>query len=186
MRSSSLPIALEPDFNSNTLAYTDPNAVNYLELCTWGPTSLITDLSALRGYTTFVEEGLLVNRAVPNSDSFLPCRKQTAACTNTDQNTCMVDKCTQIQIDEGYVRMELNVLPGSTPNCQHQTAWTWNGMMSMRCKFRDAGFGNTVPEFTSIDSCAPWTKASFRNTRTGAKLEVAYVRHWSWNYSHRP
>ena len=177
VRSSSLPIALEPDFDSNTLAFTDPDAVDYLELCPWGPNSLQTDLKYTRGYTTFVEEGLSVNRVVPTEDTFLPCTKPTPTCT-ADAAACMVTSCTQTQIDNGYTRMELNVQPGDTPNCQHRAAW--NGLMSLRCEFRNIGFGNSSPEFTALDPCAPWTKFSFRNTLTGEKLDVAYIRHWSW------
>jgi len=192
VRSSSLPIALEPDFNSRTLAYTDPDAVNYLELCPWGADSLITDLKSLRGYTTFVEHGLLVNRFgtspsvnrdVPTEDLFMPCTTSNPTCTVFNTPGCMVTSCTQTQIDGTYTRMALNVRAGQRPNCQIRGAW--NGLMSMRCEFHDTGFGDSSPEFAALDSCAPWTKFSFRNTATDTKLDVEYVRHWSRHPTNR-
>ena len=183
VRSSSLPIALEPDPVTGTLKYSDVNDVDNLPLCRWGQDGANAgraerkDLQFLGGYTTFVEDGLLVNQTIP---PILPwCRKPTdSTCSNAA--TCMVSSCTDDQItNDGYTRMELKVAAYSSPKCAFHT-W-WNGLVSLQCNLHDLAFGRTTPFLQGAEPCSPWTDIGFYNGLTGEGLKIAFVRHWSWS-----
>lgn len=132
-----------------------------------------------------------------------------------NKGECMVDRCTDAQIDtEGYKRIELAIPPGG-PSCSKHSLW--NGYITLKCSLlSEAVFGQNRGEYnildegddsliciivltdlcirffpsctqiiayqTTADSCAPWLESSsklgFKNTATGATLEVAFVRHW--------
>jgi hypothetical protein len=188
IRPSTLPYALEPLTSANTLTFNNVNAVDSLPLCKWGndhdrvngPAGRAArmNLPSTGGYTTFVEGGLLVNKTL--SPLLPPCRKPNVTCgTVWDANSCMVESCTQTQIDtQGYVRMALKVAPNSSPNCVADTASWNNGMVQLYCEFHDTGFGRITPLHTSYDKCAPWTDIGLFNSRTGQGLNIAYLRHW--------
>jgi hypothetical protein len=192
VRSSTLPFALEPNPTTGTLDYTDVNTVDYLPLCKWGdgdhdnPNNAAAgrgaraDLKDLGGYSTFVQEGLLVNRTIPKIE--LACRiASDPTCVNS--TTCMVESCTEVDITNGYTRIELKVQPKSSPNCVFHAIW--NGLVSLQCNMRDTLFGRTNPSLSSADPCAPWTNVGFYNEDTGEGLDVAFVRHWSYSPNNR-
>ena len=190
IRPSALPYALEPLATADTLTFNNVNTVDNLPLCKWGndhdrvngPAGRAARISlpSTGGYTTFVEGGLLVNKTL--TPLLPPCRKPNVTCTTVwgDANSCMVESCTQTQIDtQGYVRMTLKVAPGSSPNCEADSAYWNNGMVQLRCDFHDTGFGRITPLHASYDKCAPWTDIGLFNSRTGQGLNIAYLRHWA-------
>eukprot|EP00585_Thalassiosira_rotula_P007180 CAMPEP_0196161200 /NCGR_PEP_ID=MMETSP0910-20130528/47215_1 /TAXON_ID=49265 /ORGANISM="Thalassiosira rotula, Strain GSO102" /LENGTH=1412 /DNA_ID=CAMNT_0041426141 /DNA_START=120 /DNA_END=4358 /DNA_ORIENTATION=+ len=192
VRSSNLPFALEPTNDVLTIgSAADVRDVDYLPLCRWnqdfrgGPAGRaeIKNLDTLGGYTTFVGEGLIVNREYQLTTA---CRKAGASC-NLDVTGCMVESCTDADIADGYVRIPLGVRASSGPNCAfHNQANPHGGYVALKCDFRlTSGFGRTRPYTTGTDPCAPWKDAriGFYNTLTGAMLEVSFVRHWSFSAS---
>ncbi|KAL7443404.1 hypothetical protein ACHAXH_007319 [Discostella pseudostelligera] len=190
VRSSSLPYALKPNPSTGTLNYADVNNVDYLPTCLWGNDApggsagraARTDLKNLGGYTSFVDGGLLVNQTF--APILPPCRKGTdPTCTNAA--TCMVLSCTDDQIlNENYVRMELKVDAGSTPNCAYHMMW--NGLVSLQCNMHDTGFGQTSPYLDVVNKCSPSTDIGLVNSRTGEEvLNVAFLRHWSYSTSNK-
>ena len=189
VRSSKLPYALEPSA-ADTLDFDDVNAVGNLPICPWtGPAQRgraePKNLPSTGGYTTFVEGGLLVNQTF--APLLPPCRKPNVTCgTTVDPNlSCMVESCTQTQIDtQGYVRMELKVAINSSPNCVSES-WLWNGMVQLRCDFHDTGVGRIVASLTSYNTCAPWTDIGLINGRTGQGLNIFYLRNWATSPSNK-
>lgn len=196
VRSSSLPYALEADPATGAFAYDFNGVMNhYLKLCTWGyvngvnrgdhdvenglalPRGIRKDIQETAGYTTFAEPSLVVNHPVVNDQVPLPCRKPGANCY-TNAETCMAPSCTDEEVGNGHVRMQLKVAAGSSPNCRtHSTQETY---VSLKCELHAKGFGRASSYKTALDQCAPWMPIGLRNTRTGEVLAVAFVRHWSW------
>ena len=87
-----------------------------------------TDLKDLGGYTTFVDDGLLVNLTLP---PILPwCRNETDP-TCADATTCMQATCTDTDIQNGFTRIELKVAANSSDNCAYHALW--NGLITLRC-----------------------------------------------------
>jgi hypothetical protein len=187
VRSSSLPYALEPNPSTGTLNYANVNDVNFLPLCPWGGgndepggpagPAARQDLKNLGGYTTFVDGGLLVNQTI--APILPPCRTGLdPTCSNPAK--CMVMSCTDDQIlNENYVRMELKVDAGSTPNCTYHMMW--KGLVSLQCNMHDTGFGEISPYSELVNECNPWTDIGLANSRTGEVLTVASVHHWSFS-----
>ncbi|KAL7554862.1 hypothetical protein ACHAWF_018423 [Thalassiosira exigua] len=189
VRPSNLPYALEPDAGG-TLDYADVNDVPYLPLCRWGTDDAAQagrarprPMSQTDGYTSFVGEGLIVNRTAAPLE--LWCSKP-GGCTAANQATCMEKSCTDAQVaDSGYKRIELGVKADTAPGCSfHNTATPYAPYVGLKCNFRlEAGFAYT----SDPDPCAPWkdSRIGFKNAETGAVLEVSYVRHWSWTADQR-
>ncbi len=191
VRSSSLPYALEPNQTTGTLNYANVNEVDYLPLCPWGGgndepggpagPAARQDLRNTGGYTTFVDGGLLVNQTF--APILPPCRKGSdPTCSNPA--TCMVMSCTDDQIrNNSYVRMELKVDAGRTPNCTYHMMW--KGLVSLQCNLHDTGFGEISPYSELVDECYPWTDIGLANSRTGEVLTVATVHHWSFSVGNK-
>ena len=127
----------------------------------------------------FVTPGLRVNGATPPE---LPCRVNAVPCSSDNGATCMVDSCTDADIESGtHTRLSLRVPPGSTPNCRDHFGMTFardgRSYPIIKCDIRDAGFGRNTARF-----CEPWSRVGFKRNDTGAVLEVATVKHWSWRW----
>ena len=181
VRTSALPFALEPDPSTGTLSYEDVNGVDYLDLCKFSEVpegrAAVENLKMLGGYTTFVDGRLLVNQTL--APILLPCRKSGADCT-ASPSTCMVESCNKTDIDNGYDRIQLRVLPNNTANCQAYED-QWNGLVQLKCGFHAGNFGHTFPSQDSFVSCAPWAEVGLFNRQTGEGINIAYLRHWSFN-----
>ena len=97
------------------------------------------DISATAGYTTFVGEGLIIDHPIS-----LPCSK-TGGCNSVNKGECMVDRCTDAQIDtEGYKRIELAIPPGG-PSCSKHSLW--EGYITLKCSLlSEAVFGQNRGE----------------------------------------
>ena len=187
VRSSTLPYALEPSPDTGHLTYADPAAVDYLPLCPWNNDdpdknaatagrAVRTSLAdpSMSGYTTFVQESLVVREALAVPP--LPCK---------DSQGTMQASCTQADIEAGAVRLELFVREGRTPNCRkHNTQASRleraNGLFSLECEMHDKGFDRKDAKLHQADPCRPWSKLGLLNTRTDEVLQVEYIRHWSW------
>ncbi|KAL7547612.1 hypothetical protein ACHAWF_010891 [Thalassiosira exigua] len=205
IRPSNLPYALEPNAETGTMSYDDPNDVDYLNLCRFGGSNLfgdpghdsrpegrpawrgmVEDLRDTSGFTTFVQRGLVVNETEPFR---MPCRVASASCRE-DARACMVQSCTDEEVAAGtHVRMQLKVAPGKGPECaEHEPEYdnTYNKYAVLQCKMRDADFGQNGG-FVSGDEfpCRPWVQLKFVNARTEAALDVPYVRHFSWSPRNR-
>jgi len=186
VRSSTLPIAIEPKTSDGSLSFADPNNVDTLEQCSWGSSPInpeqILNLDQSGGYTSFVTPGLLVNRTLQAPE--MPCRDNTdPTCANTA--TCMVNSCTDAQVASvTHTRMKLRVRPNTHPACVKHNgyAYSYGGRIypGIKCNFRDTQFGQTSPNLSSPDDCAPWASMGLKNTLTGEVLEVAHIKHWSW------
>lgn len=202
VRRSNLPFALEPNKDTGELSYDNPDTVDYCPLCPWGsdeyggPQDMgggrcaRTDLRNLRGYTTFVEPGLFVNRETQDQQ-FLWCRKPGADCY-ANPSTCMARPTECYNADgtakTGYTPIQLRVAAGNTPRCTNHIG-IFQGYQTVACRMRATGFGNTGTYLyagTSSDTCAPWLEGGsmgiYRND-TGAGITIPYVRHWSWSPS---
>ena len=200
VRRSNLPFALEPDRYTGELSYDDPDTVDYCPLCPWGQDApggeqdmgggrcARTDLRNLRGYTSFVERGLFVNRETIDQQ-YLWCRKPNADCS-TSADTCMARPSECYNADgtpkTGYTPITLQVNAGQTPNCQNHIG-IFEGYQTLQCNMHPTGFGNTGAYLyagTSSDSCAPWLEGGemgIYREDTGAGITIPYVRHWSWS-----
>jgi hypothetical protein len=193
VRSSSLPYVLEPRKITDTFTfnYANVNEVNCLPLCPWGEgndalggpsgPAARAELKDLGGYTSFVDGSLLVNHTFAPMQP--PCRKGSdPSCRNPA--TCMVLSCTDDQIrNDNYVRMELKVDAGNTPNCTFHMMW--KDFVSLQCDMHDTGFGEISPYSELVSECYPWTDIGLENTRTGEVLTVASVHHWSFSTSNK-
>ena len=124
----------------------------------------------------FATSGLLSNGATLPE---LPCRDNSISCS-TNVGGCMVTSCTDAQVAAGtHTRVALRVKPGSNPSCSsHSFTYTREGVTypGMRCDLHDTGFGRNF-----ANSCEPWARIGFKRLDTNAVLEVAYVKHWTWN-----
>ena len=196
VRSSALPFALEPKANGE-LSYTNPDTVDYCPLCRWGdghddpggPQGRCdrADLQDLGGYTTFVGNGLYVNRE--DQKPYLWCRKPGADCF-TDVAGCMAepDECYNADNSPkaGYTPVVLEVPANSNPDCQDRANNPFPNGWEIRCKMHSSGFGVTSPSLTAVaasDSCAPWTEAKmgFYRPDTNEGFEATFIRHWSYS-----
>jgi len=206
VRSSTLPHAIEPK-SDGSLLFADPNDVDYLEQCGWSDSHLkrgyvrsggvvipeqILDLDDSGGYTSFVSKGLLVNRLLPAPE--MPCRNNTHSTCADDVGNCMVNSCvkhgsaracltscTDSQVAAGTrTRMELRVQSNKNPACKKHGNDLYSGYPAIKCNFHDTQFGQTSPNLSSPDACAPWASMGLKNTLTGEVLEVAHINHWSW------
>jgi hypothetical protein len=186
VRPSKLPFVLEPT-TADALIYDNANTVDVLPLCLWSGDDYRgraepKNLPLTGGYTTFVENGLLVNTTLPTL--LPPCRKPNVTCgTTTDASSCMVETCTDAQIStQGYVRMALKVSSNSSPNCV-SNGLTTDGLVSLQCDFHDVGFGRINPSYpmTSYGKCAPWTDIGLFNSRTGQGLNIFHLKQWSFS-----
>jgi hypothetical protein len=184
VRPSKLPFVLEPN-TADALIFENANTVDVLPLCLWSGSdprgrAEPKNLPSTGGYTTFVENGLLVNTTLPKL--LPPCRKPNVTCgTNIDASSCMVETCSDLQIStQGYVRMALKVSSNSSPNCEF-VELTTDGLVSLRCDFHDLGFGRSNPSspLTSYGKCAPWTDIGLFNSRTGQGLNIFHLKQWS-------
>ena len=195
VRASTLPYALEPDAATGELSYEDPNTVDYCPLCPWGSDQAggpqgrcaMDDLSNLGGYTSFVANGLYVNRPATEQKPYLWCRKPNVSCYEF-RETCMADadECYDEggQPKPGYTPIVLEVPANSTPNCQDRGSFA-NGW-ELKCKMARTGFGQTQPYLnanTVVDPCAPWTVTNmgFYRTDTNEGFEATFIRHWTNN-----
>eukprot|EP00581_Thalassiosira_minuscula_P014784 CAMPEP_0183721232 /NCGR_PEP_ID=MMETSP0737-20130205/13573_1 /TAXON_ID=385413 /ORGANISM="Thalassiosira miniscula, Strain CCMP1093" /LENGTH=1108 /DNA_ID=CAMNT_0025951205 /DNA_START=33 /DNA_END=3360 /DNA_ORIENTATION=- len=187
VRASTLPFALEPNPTDGSLDYADPDNVDFLYLCNWGlddpnkdttpaDSTVFKDLKDLGGYTTFVADGLLVNKTLPD---VLPWCRKASDPTCSDASSCMVATCTDANIAAGYTRLQLKVRPNSSPNCAYHSMH--NGYVGLQCDLRDKLFGQSSPYLSGGDPCMPWTALGFFNMRTNEGLPVEWVRHWSWS-----
>ena len=192
VRASSLPYALKPDPGTGALEYEDVDGVDYLPLCRWGDgdhdrpggdagRGARTDLRRLGGYTSVMGDGLLINAPnVPPVEMW--CAKASDRwCKNAA--TCMQPSCTDDEVRRGARRVNLFVLARQHPKCAYHT--TYNGLVSLQCNMRSKLFGQSRPYLSSTDKCAPWQSLAFFNSQTGAKVDVAFVRHWSWSNRNR-
>ena len=75
--------------------------------------------------------------------------------------------------------MALKVAPGSSPNCEADSAYWNHGMVQLCCDFHDTGFGRITPLHALYDKCALWMDIGLFNSRTGQGLNIAYLRHWA-------
>jgi hypothetical protein len=195
VRASTLPYALEPDAATGELSYDDPNTIDYCPLCPWGSDQAggpqgrcaMDDLSNLGGYTSFVANGLYVNRPATEQKPYLWCRKPNVSCYEF-RETCMADadECYDEggQPKPGYTPIVLEVPANSTPNCQDRGSFA-NGW-ELKCKMARTGFGQTSPYLnanTVVDPCAPWTVTNmgFYRTDTNEGFEATFIRHWTNN-----
>jgi len=200
VRRSNLPYALEPDKDTGELSYDDPDTVHYCPLCGWGndqpggPQDMgsgryaRTDLRNLRGYTTFAEPGLFVNRETKDQQ-YLWCRKPGADCY-ASAGTCMANPSECYNENgtpkTGYTPIQLEVPAGSTPRCVNHIN-IFEGYQTVACNMHAAGFGNCGTYLyagTSSDTCAPWLQGGsmgLYRQDTGAGINIPYVRHWSYS-----
>eukprot|EP00574_Skeletonema_japonicum_P013027 CAMPEP_0201715774 /NCGR_PEP_ID=MMETSP0593-20130828/1885_1 /ASSEMBLY_ACC=CAM_ASM_000672 /TAXON_ID=267983 /ORGANISM="Skeletonema japonicum, Strain CCMP2506" /LENGTH=758 /DNA_ID=CAMNT_0048205371 /DNA_START=26 /DNA_END=2299 /DNA_ORIENTATION=+ len=202
VRRSNLPFALEPNKDTGELSYDDPDTVDYCPLCPWGNDEVggpqdmgggrcsRVDLRYLRGYTTFVEPGLFVNRETQDQQ-YLWCRKPGAdGDCSASPSTCMATPTACYNEDgtvkPGYTPIQLRVAADSTPSCTSHIG-IFEGYQTVKCKIRDLGFGNSRTYLyagTSADTCAPWLEGGsmgIYREDTGAGITIPYVRHWSWS-----
>eukprot|EP00986_Skeletonema_menzelii_P001282 scaffold338_cov155-Skeletonema_menzelii.AAC.16 len=194
VRASTLPHALEPDATTGELSYEDPNTIDYCPLCPWGSDQAggpqgrcaMDDLSNLGGYTSFVADGLYVNRPATDQKPYLWCRKPNMSCSGAS-STCMADAndCYDEagQPKPGYTPVVLEVPANSTPLCEDRGSFA-NGW-ELRCEMVRTGFGQTFPYLsptTVTDPCAPWTESSlgFYRADTNEGFEATFIRHWSF------
>jgi hypothetical protein len=202
VRRSNLPYALEPDKDTGELSYDDPDTVHYCPLCPWGQDApggdqdmgggrcARTDLRNLKGYTSFVEPGLFVNRETI-AQQYLWCRKPNADCA-ASPSTCMARPSECYNADgtpkTGYTPIPLQVNAGQTPDCRNHIN-IFEGYQTVKCKMHPSGFGNTgvyLYAGDSSDTCAPWLQGGemgIYREDTGAGITIPYVRHWSWGTS---
>eukprot|EP00573_Skeletonema_grethae_P002718 CAMPEP_0201686088 /NCGR_PEP_ID=MMETSP0578-20130828/653_1 /ASSEMBLY_ACC=CAM_ASM_000663 /TAXON_ID=267565 /ORGANISM="Skeletonema grethea, Strain CCMP 1804" /LENGTH=955 /DNA_ID=CAMNT_0048170085 /DNA_START=103 /DNA_END=2970 /DNA_ORIENTATION=+ len=197
VRASNLPIALEPDPTTGELSYEDPDTVDYCPLCGWGNDQpegpqgrcARADLQDLGGYTSFVGNGLYVNRPADEQKQYLWCRKPNVNCSG-NASTCMAtpEECYDAggEPKAGYTPVILEVPANSTPQCEDRGEFH-NGY-ELKCKMRRTGFGHTTPYLSAAtvnDPCAPWagtdTKMGFYRSDTNEGFEATFIRHWSYS-----
>ncbi|KAL7428176.1 hypothetical protein ACHAXM_001314, partial [Skeletonema potamos] len=124
VRPSNLPFALEPNPITGDLSYDDPDTVDYCPLCGWGNghddpggaqgRCARAKLQDLGGYTTFVGNGLYVNRPAEEQKPYLWCAKP-GGCNSTNEATCMASPAECYNGDgspkTGYTPVILEVPP---------------------------------------------------------------------------
>jgi hypothetical protein len=196
VRPSNLPFALEPNPITGDLSYDDPDTVDYCPLCGWGNghddpggaqgRCARANLQDLGGYTTFVGNGLYVNRPAEEQKPYLWCAKP-GGCNSTNEATCMASPAECYNGDgspkTGYTPVILEVPPGTNPGCQDRGRY--GETQELMCKMRRTGFGRSWPALSAdaaSDPCAPWVdgKMGFYRADNNKGFEVAYVKHWSW------
>ena len=196
VRSSTLPIALEPNPLTGELKYEDPDTVDYCPLCGWGNDSPggpqgrceRADLQDLGGYTSFVGRGLQVNRPTTNQKPFVWCRKPNTSCF-TDPTTCMAnpDECYNADgtTKTGYTPVIMEIPANLTPDCRNRGEFS-NGW-ELKCRMRRTGFGRNNPNFSTSnvnDVCSPWETPGtigFYREDTNQGFNATFIRHWSFN-----
>jgi hypothetical protein len=85
----------------------------------------------------------------------------------------------------GYVPIELEVPPNSTPDCQDRNNNPFSNGWEIRCKLTAAGFGRTfdyLDASVANDPCAPWVGGTIDICRndTGLGFKATYIRHFSY------
>jgi len=174
VRESTLPKALEPNPSTGNMEYSNVDTIDYIPLCQWGSTwkdaegkthghdfpggpagrGEFKELKDVGGYTTFVDDRLLINVANFVAPWEPWCRKGTdPTCSNP--TTCMARKCTDDQVNnKGYVRVQLKVYPQEGPDCIRHS--TFEGRPVLQCNMRDPNFGKTFVYASLYDECTPW------------------------------
>ena len=188
VRSSALPYALEAHPDTGDLSYSDPAAVDYLPLCSWGRDDPVVDADtagravrknladpAMSGYTVFVQDGLVLDDPDPIPVPDLPCAMPDGT---------MGASCTPAEIEAGAVRLELFVRPGLTPDCKRHGVQA-HGPFALQCEMHDTGFNRADANLHQADPCRPWSKLGLVNTRTDEVLQVEFLKHWSWRSNSR-